>query len=210
MLQAYTLADVAAVAGSHITTSIVNAWANKDIIVPDIEGSAGRGRHRQFSFQNLIEARVLGELHKLGLPPDSLRAATIVFRSFPLGFSEKDLDMPLQQGLEQAASEAFGTWCRLLSPKERKVTDQAVLLGSPDVPGGFKVHVSWGRKDFRLSTKGRDQLGAAWIVINLRRVILQVEESTGDNYYDAMVPPGYEDTFARARKLIADRPKKSK
>jgi hypothetical protein len=58
--------------------------------------------------------------------------------------------------------------------------------------------VSWGSADFHLKTKERDPLGPAWIVINLRRVILQVEEATGDNYYTAMV---FEDAVATGKIL---------
>jgi hypothetical protein len=193
LLKAYTLADIAAVAGAHVTTSLVTAWANTGVIVPDIEGRRGRGRHRQFSFRNLLEARVVAELHILGLPSDVLRMATAALRLFPLKLSEV-----YKPTLARKRDDPFGVWMRLLSPEQRKDTDQAVLLCSPSIPGAFQAQVSWGSTDFHLKTKERDPLGPAWIVINLRRVILQVEEATGDNYYTAMV---FEDAVAAGKIL---------
>jgi DNA-binding transcriptional MerR regulator len=123
VLKAYTLADIAAVAGSHVTTSLVNAWANKGVIVPDIDGRHGRGRHRQFSFRNLLEVRVVAELHILGLPPDVLRMATAALRLFPLKLSEV-----YKPTLASKRDDPFAVWMRLLSPEQRKDTDQAVLI----------------------------------------------------------------------------------
>ncbi len=52
----------------HVPKSVLNNWLNAGIVVP-FEDAKGRGKSRDFSFQNLLEILICRELWLLELPP---------------------------------------------------------------------------------------------------------------------------------------------
>ena len=81
-METYQSKDVQAIAG--ISKIQLNHWVNKGAIIP-LQDNRGRGKVRHFSFENIVEAFICGELNKYGVSAsgivqvlDSVRKERIV------------------------------------------------------------------------------------------------------------------------------------
>lgn len=78
----YSPSQVAQITG--ITFHMINQWDQNGLIIPSILQSRGRGRIREYSFDDVIAIKVVGELRASGLPMQSVRKVLDYMRSHKL------------------------------------------------------------------------------------------------------------------------------
>jgi hypothetical protein len=65
-MASYTFADVMRITGAN--KSEMTHWTREEIVRADVAPGGGPGRHRKFSFLNLLEASIAVELNRLSAP----------------------------------------------------------------------------------------------------------------------------------------------
>lgn len=72
-LRPYSAKDV--IAHADIERGQLTHWTDSGLITASIRNERGSGKHRVFSFRNIIEARLAGELSQYGIPTSDIRLA---------------------------------------------------------------------------------------------------------------------------------------
>ncbi|MEO8520039.1 MAG: hypothetical protein ABI603_01675 [Acidobacteriota bacterium] len=159
----YSFADVVRV--SERRAHFAAAWVAHAVLVSDFErAESGSGRHRRFSFQNLVEARVLSVLQGFGLPWPVMQRAALTLKRL-------EIDLPV------VAPEHLDLWACVTDATRRRAGDFVLLLLG-DVPGGFSVVLGTGRH----ATIATDRIGRVAVAIDLRSAIEDVERIVGGSW----------------------------
>ncbi len=67
---------------AELTVSMVHYLCRTEILIPTERGSRGRGRHRLYSFGDVVILRAIAKLLKNGVSVSRLKAALVTLRSF--------------------------------------------------------------------------------------------------------------------------------
>ena len=163
-MKSYTLNDVVRVADA--TAPTVRGWLRQSVLTADVAPPGGRGKHRRFSFVNLVEARVVSRLHhQWNMPPAVLRQSVLMLRL-----------IDPRAGQTRLAD----VWDRILNPSSRRPNDGLFLLLSPHFPGGEQLIVT---EESRGSSALGMEMLVDMLVLDVRAAIEETETITGDNWY---------------------------
>lgn len=100
--QSFTLTEIARRLGAEQHRLI--HLCEKDVVLPDFGGAAGRGSSRRFSGRNLLEFSIALRLRKLQLPLASIRGILYVLREFEAKVAKKIPGFALPDSLREASA----------------------------------------------------------------------------------------------------------
>ena len=172
MAAKYSFSDLVKVA--EVTAATASAWLKRDVLRATSDHASGRGKHRRFSFLDLVGARVAGQLHSFGLPPEKIqRAVAFMVASY----------------VEVAKSHPKfeEIYSRVWDPKRRRPGDYVFIVISDALPGGMSLAVGTPLVPTTKSIEaGRvhfdtERYGTSFITINVRKAIEDVERITGED-----------------------------
>ena len=78
-MQQFTSADIDAILGLHQRT--LDYWDERDVVRPSIQKADGKGTTRLYSYEDLIELRVVMRLRELGLSLQRIQKGLAYLRS---------------------------------------------------------------------------------------------------------------------------------
>lgn len=98
--ESFTLTEIAHRLGTQQHRLI--HLCEKEVVLPDVEGAAGRGSSRRFSRRNLLEFSIALRLRDLQLPLASIRGILYVLRQFEAKVAKKIAGFSLPESLRES------------------------------------------------------------------------------------------------------------
>ena len=169
------------------TESNLTHWSKIGLLRADVEETAGRGHHRRFSFRALVEAEIAARLNSFSIPVAHIQILIEAFRFMSSHGVRKGSTPEFKSWRAEATADpAFPTlldrWQTFVNPATRSRIGFAGLMVD-ETGWGFavdEVDEPWASE--RMA-------GVVTIVINLRQIVEELEERTGDQWISTADEP---------------------
>lgn len=93
----YTRKEISSITG--VSSSSVQVWTDRGVIVPHIENPVGKGTTRLYSSENAIEILIIKELQKFGIPLNLIKSILLhkeeeIIKKWKIAYEKYKPDYP--------------------------------------------------------------------------------------------------------------------